>query len=185
MQYSWQDIRDQAIEDFKEAPGGELEGEILEQFQQRPKTVVTMIDKITNDIKKGKPIRSGWAVLRSSLRNSRSDVIVDDKSERDRAVVAANAWLSNAGLYVEDEDSIIDELFTFGLLSAWKGDTALREQILSRWRDLRPLGAQAEADSLHYQASIRHADRVMSRVRGRPASAEDSDPPSVADRDDS
>lgn len=176
VEYSWSEIRERASATFGDTPHGELEADIIEDFEVRPATVVAVIDRISADIAKGKPIRSGWAVVRASLRQTGRNIVVDDAPQKDRCLRAAHAWLRSAGLYCAKPEDVLEELFDRGVLKPWKQDASLQAEIVEAWKLVRPRGQEAEVRAEAYQRSFRPKRTVGSRAHGRSAPPADQNP---------
>jgi hypothetical protein len=147
-EFSWQDTYRRACELFRDRPNAEQEQTAIESFRESPQHVRDLIEKLGRSVVEGK-IRSGWAVLRKELAtDSRSpDFTVDDTSERERALRNARTWIENAGLYLDREADVEDELFgDRGPVKRWRDDERMRVDLLQMWRRLRPVGERAERE---------------------------------------
>jgi hypothetical protein len=150
---AWADALNRGIELFGDAPSGGLESDLIQQFKTRPDLFLEKMEELGRKVRDG-TVRSGWAVLRTSLRGV-DPAVVDDGGIRTKRERAARALIRNAGLYYEKPDQIIDELFEGdGLLAQWRSDVALQAEMVAYWQELRPLGIQAEAESLAYQQKV-------------------------------
>ncbi len=66
--WRWSDLRLHAVEQFGgELPRAQLEAEVLEVFESRPRAVAKTINAVAEDRAAGQSIRSCWAVLRARL----------------------------------------------------------------------------------------------------------------------
>ena len=147
--HDWPTVRTEAIRAFGgDLPHPETEDFVVEVFRAQPVTVLRGIRDVAGDVAAGK-VRSGWAVLRKRLEaatQARSDVRVS-ANELQAEVAAAEGWIRNAGLHFDRERELLDELFgERGRLRDWKDDEALRERLLTLWRDLRPSGEWVERE---------------------------------------
>ena len=147
-EYSWIALREEAIAAFGDTPGAAMEQAIVDAFEQRPRLVAEAIASVGKQVKDGKA-RSGWAVLRSRVQGAvrqGEDVVASGKDERGLHIRQAEAWIKNAGLHLDRESELIDSLFgDFGILRAHAGDDVLRRQMLTRWRERRPVGDVEQA----------------------------------------
>lgn len=112
--YSWNLIRDQAIQTWGTIPGGQLESDILEVFEQAPALVAATIHKTTDAYQAGR-INNPWAILRLELQkaiSSERNPTVTDEHERQDAIAKAEAWMKQAGLHYPTEDEALSHLFS-------------------------------------------------------------------------
>jgi hypothetical protein len=135
---SWAEIRTKAITLFRgEAPRADTEQEIIDSFQIEPQLVISQIERVGDDLAKGKEIRSAWAVVRANvieaLRPPPSNPTVDTGNQRDRKIQAARNWIANAGHQHENEEAMLEDLFD-GLLADYANDAAVREAMRSQYR---------------------------------------------------
>lgn len=148
---AWSTIRATAIEKFNgELPGPDAEAPIIAVFELAPQTVVRSIDEVATKLQAGE-IRSGWAILRARLEGAGEpvrDVTVKGPNLRAKKISQAEQWLRTCGIHFDRESELEDELFgDRGLLRPWADDIALRGQMLTAWRELRPRGEQLEQDT--------------------------------------
>jgi hypothetical protein len=138
--YSWAEIRERAAAELGGYPDAALEQEILEVFRERPAFVVGVVADVTRGYQRG-AIHSPWLLIRKQAKASPVEELVTDASERTGAVKRAELWLRRAGLHIDRESELLDELFgERGPLRAWADDEALRAKLVGLWRELRPLG---------------------------------------------
>jgi hypothetical protein len=147
--YDWQTVRRRAIKRFHdELPHAETEAKVLEAFQANPHAVVVLIDQLGDELDRGSSIRSGWAVLAkrcSPALDAGAPVTATDAQQRVRAIRQAEAWIANAGIHFDSATEVEDELTR--LLRDSGGLTEiLRERLIARWRELRPIGEQLAQD---------------------------------------
>jgi hypothetical protein len=144
--YLWSEARERGIRLFGDAPGPELEHELIEWFQARPRQVVEAIEHVGREVEQGK-VHSGWAVVRARLRrlSDTTEVVASDESERKRRVALVEQWLRTAGLYFDRRSEIEDELFgEWGRLRDLGGDRVLRRRVVELWERERPTGERVE-----------------------------------------
>jgi hypothetical protein len=145
--FHFEDTYQRACELFHDTPSAAQEQTLLDAFERGPRFVNDLIDRIATDVASGK-INSGWAVTTKRLTLSpRQNLTVTDKPDRQRAADNAERWIENAGVHFDRETELLDELFgDTGRLRQWRNDQELRQQMLNKWRTLRPLGEQAERE---------------------------------------
>lgn len=148
-EYVWSDVRERAIRLFgHQAPGAELEAEVVAVFEEMPALVAGTIDAVATEYAAGR-VHSPWAVLRSRLRDPGPvrDVTATDESELERAIERAENRLHNIGAHLDSEREVLRELFEAPgercgpLLGRWAGDAELEARMLSCWRDVRGAAA--------------------------------------------
>lgn len=165
----WSVERDRISALFGQSPRAEDEGAVCEVFRFAPVRVLAVAAELEAGVASGS-IRSGWAVLRKRLGESRPDVTVSDAPDLARRTLAAERWVRNAGIYFEREAQVVGELFEpGGLLApfahavfekdsdvyAVTGDAGLVDRMLGLWREQRPRGVKAENASLAWQEQLR------------------------------
>lgn len=166
--YQWPQLRAHAIEQYGgQTPGGQLEQDILDVFEQHPQTVANAIDRIATRFHAGS-VQSPWAVLRADLQRTTTspDIHATDSTDRDKRVMRAEQWIRATGIHYDRASEVEHHLFgdarieptidprtgelitssTPGPLAAWADDTQLRTRLIDLWRTERPRGEQAEAD---------------------------------------
>ncbi len=146
--YTWGETRDQAIHDFAgEMPNAETEEAILAIFRETPQHVIDTLTEVATAKKTGKA-RSGWAVTKKRLTTPRLlDVTVTDTGERLKQLRQAEAWIRNAGGYIDRESEIIEELFDehLGNLRHWPD---LQPTIIALWHEQRHRFIRSERQAL-------------------------------------
>jgi len=83
-----------------------------------------------------------------------------------KAVVRAEFWTRNAGMFMPDETNFLSELFDppAGILRHYADDEQLREKMLSQYRKVRPRGERVEQETAERAARIRASrEKVSSR----------------------
>lgn len=140
--YDWAAERAKAIAAFSDQPHAQTEQDVLEVFQHSPVLVIEQIESVGKEVQRGS-VRSGWAVLRARLLSvERANVIVSDAPSRDKRLANAERWMRSAGLHIESEDELVDELFgERGKLRAW---SELKPQMLALWAEQRVIGVQID-----------------------------------------
>jgi hypothetical protein len=142
--YDWIQIRTLAITRFGETPGRELEAEIIQAFERAPGHVAAILDTIAAEHNAGASFRSPWAIARARARLQPEPRIIADTTERDRRIAQAEAWIRNAGLYLDRRTELTRELFgPQGKLRDWF-TLDLASRMTAYWRHNRPRGEQAE-----------------------------------------
>lgn len=191
--YTWSQLRTQAIELFDgQTPGGQLEHDIVQHFQEHPQAVAAAIKRIGERFAVG-TVTSPWGMLRADLnrRMAGGEVTATDTTDRERAIVRAEQWVKAAGCHFDRASEVEHELFgdarlhpteyaptgemiissSDGLLSAWGDDLVLRQRMIDVWQSERPRGVRAEAD-LEARAAKYRDDQQMAREARRAAVAE-------------
>lgn len=177
--YHWQAVREEATEAFGKGPDAQIEARILEVFERQPRGVRDLVADVCQGVRSGR-IRSGWPFLAKAVERLEevSDVVVDDTSERDRRVEAAEQWIKLTGVHFDRADEVEDELFGHqGRLQAYAGEDVLRARMVALWEEQRPRGERAEAASEEWLRSIpeqraRVAEVLAERKRKRQEEAE-------------
>lgn len=148
--YAWSDLREQVIEACGNTPSAEQEQRIIDVFRQHPAAVMQGIEHVLDGHRRG-IVRSPWAVLVTHVEKlataiERTSVAVTDERERDRKVSQARQWMRSAGMHFDREAEIEDELFgERGMLRHWP---ELRGEMLTLWREVRPIGEQLDAEAV-------------------------------------
>jgi hypothetical protein len=145
--YDWAQIRTTAIRKLGETPNAPTEHDITETFKDNPQLVSSVIDAVIAEKASGVSFRSAWAVIRyRSKTNPAEPIVATDHHERDLRTRQAEAWIRNAGLYIDLERELVSELFDEGgQLHPWRSDT-LEAKLVAVWETHRPRGETAEAD---------------------------------------
>jgi hypothetical protein len=167
-EYDWATIRTTAIRRLGETPNAPTEHDITEAFLENPALVVSVIEAVTAEKAAGASMRSAWAIIRHRTTTSPAEPIVaTDHRERDLRTRQAEAWIRNAGLYIDLERELVSELFDEGgMLHPWRTE-ALEAKMADVWATHRPRGETAEAD-----CERRALERVELRARLAAAKAE-------------
>jgi hypothetical protein len=168
----WEDIRDQASQAFGETPGPNLEFRLIEAFETRPHHVISTIERITSRVTAGSPIKSPWAIVGHELDNAPKPLTKNpsDTKERDLRIRQSEAWIRNAGLYIDVERELVSELFDEGgQLHPWRSDQ-LEARMVVLWENERPRGEQAERDTVS-RAEGRKAIRALQQEVQRSATS--------------
>lgn len=150
----WSTFRDRAVEAFGCFAPVKDESDLLEAFQRQPVAVAAALDKVIDRFKAGK-VRAPWRVWVLEV-TSKGDVSVQVGPSRDMRVARARIWIDNAGCYcdrvsdVELElfgDTVVEPLVTADgraitgagtfLLGLWRGERALRDEMVAYWRKAR------------------------------------------------
>lgn len=115
---AWTTVRQLAIDKFGEAPGPQLEEEIIRAFEQAPHAVVETIHEVAALVQTGE-IRSGWALTRTRTRRiiePAGNVVVHLRPQRRRTPeddeAAAAADLALALALDEDTETYMAEWVT-------------------------------------------------------------------------
>jgi hypothetical protein len=155
--YDWAQIRTTAIRRLGETPNAPIEHDITETFKDNPQLVSSVIDAVIAEKASGVSFRSAWAVIRyRSKTNPAEPIVATDHRERDLRTRQSEAWIRNAGLYIDVERELVSELFDEGgMLHPWRSE-ALEARMVTLWENERPRGQQAERD-------------VITRAEGRKA----------------
>jgi hypothetical protein len=121
-EYDWATIRTTAIRRLGETPNAPTEHDITEAFLENPALVVSVIEAVTAEKAAGASMRSAWAIIRHRTTTSPAEPIVaTDHRERDLRTRQAEAWIRNAGLYIDLERELVSELFDEGgMLHPWR-----------------------------------------------------------------
>jgi len=150
--YSWSDVYARGVELFGEAPGAQLEQDILEVFERVPKRVSSVVEHVGKQIRGGVDIHSGWAVVRNRLGQAPlEDVRASDADERRKRWQRCRNWIRNAGIYLGREQ-VAEELKALGV-----DDEDDLNDLLAYWEQAREgvrerrleLAMQAIADYRH------------------------------------
>ena len=147
-EHHWDPLRTRAIRQLGESPNAPTEQDIIEAFKENPRHVTAVIEAVTAERASGVVLRSAWAVIRYRTKtNPTEDVVATDQSEKTLRVKQAEAFIRNAGVYLERENELLDEFFgDLGSLRDWK-DQGLEERMAALWHEQRPRGEQAETDA--------------------------------------
>lgn len=165
-EFDWQQIRDDAIAIFADAPSAQLEQELVEHFTERPSHTAQVIARIGKQVQAGK-VRSGWAVVRKELNSAPGpNIRATDEAERERRIRNAETWIRNAGLYLDRQQDLEDELFgDRGTLRDYAKDDTLRARMVDYWRTHRPRGEQAEQDAEAWMAKCANDRKILLEQR--------------------
>jgi hypothetical protein len=166
--YDWATIRTNAIRRLGETPNAPTEHDITETFKDNPQLVSSVIDAVIAEKASGVSFRSAWAVIRyRSKTNPAEPIVATDHHERDLRTRQAEAWIRNAGLYIDLERELVSELFDEGgMLHPWRSE-ALEQRMVDHWTTHRPRGETAE-----HACEQRALERVELRARLTAAKAE-------------
>lgn len=160
---TWAETKHRAIEAFSgELPNADTEQTILDAFQLEPVAVVHALDQVIEDYRAGKA-RSGWAIWKSRIITAgrTPDVQVAYADSRQRQITIAEAWIRNAGGYIDRESELVAELFgDLGKLREWPD---LKPRMTSLWASQRDRFAKAERE-----AEERNARQAIQRKRVQP-----------------
>jgi hypothetical protein len=144
---TWADAKHRAIEAFNgELPNADTEQTILDAFQIEPVAVVHALDQVIEDFRAGKA-RSGWAIWRSRILTAARtpNVQVAYADSRQRQITIAEAWIRNAGGYIDRESELVSELFgDLGKLREWPD---LEPRMVELWASQRERFAKAEREA--------------------------------------
>jgi hypothetical protein len=175
--YHWPATRAQLVEWFRdEQPIADTEQHIIDVFEALPQRVLNEAERIRDELARGAPIRSAWAVLRSRLYTNAGpapDIIATDQTGRAKAIAAAERFIANAGLHLDREQELHETLFdgSFGegnqTLQPWANDQALHARMLEHWRRQRPRGERAETEALAYQERLRLSRLAAQELQAR------------------
>lgn len=149
--YIWGDLRDHAIQRFGEAPGAQLEQQIIDTWKQHPAIVTALVDTIAARVDAGK-VRSGWAILATECERATttSNERAQDTTERTRAETRTRQWMHAAGMHYDRWPEVEDELFgETGNLRHWP---ELKDTMHNLWHELRPEGERTEQEALERAA---------------------------------
>lgn len=167
--YIWTETRDEYALIFGENPGAQLEQDLVTHFRERPAAVVAALEDAAARRAAGKITSSAWAYVRTSVqrRADSPDVIVTDHDERERATKRADAYLRNVCIHYDRETEVLADLFDRGgTLAPFTDDDQLRQRIVARWRELRPIGEKTEADQAEYDEQLeQQAERWKAKRR--------------------
>jgi hypothetical protein len=178
--YRWDEIRAKAIRQLGETPAGPTEADIIKAFKDNPRHVIAVIEGVTAERASGVVLRSAWAVIRYRTTTSPSEeVIATDQTDRALRSKQAEAWIRNAGVYIDRESELLSELFAEGgMLHPYRTDE-LEERMAALWHEQRPRGETAEADCERRALErVELRSRLTEAVRtAKPASPEpEADP---------
>jgi hypothetical protein len=145
--YDWAQIRTTAIRRLGETPNAPIEHDITETFKDNPQLVSSVIDAVIAEKASGVSFRSAWAVIRyRSKTNPAEPIVATDHRERDLRTRQSEAWIRNAGLYIDVERELVSELFDDGgMLHPWRSE-ALEQRMVDHWQTHRPRGETAEQE---------------------------------------
>lgn len=171
MTATWSDTKHRAIQGFNgELPNAATEQEILDAFQLEPLAVLHALDAVISDVRNGKA-RSGWAIWRTRVRTAltTTDVYVDT-ANRPAAIRTTEAWIRNAGGYIDRQSELEDELFgDLGKLRDWPD---LRQRMVAYWLEQRHRFQQAEqAADMRARAQAALRAELKTRLRHATSSA--------------
>jgi hypothetical protein len=169
--YDWAQIRTTAIRRLGETPNAPIEHDITETFKDNPQLVSSVIDAVIAEKASGVSFRSAWAVIRyRSKTNPAEPIVATDHRERDLRTRQSEAWIRNAGLYIDVERELVSELFDEGgMLHPWRSE-ALEARMVTLWENERPRGQQAERDVIT-RAEGRKAIRALQQEVQRSATS--------------
>lgn len=193
---TWNETRTFGIKRFGNAPGPEIENEMIQAFQTAPLAFVETIYEVANLVDRGEAT-SGWGLTHARTRRLTQpvrDITVTKPDARAKAIDRAEQWLRVAGIHFDSQTEIEDELFgDRGQLKEWPD---LRDRMVDMWIEIRPIGEQLEREDiqrgLDYQAT--HTCEDCGRVNpfhGRPCTcpqrrariAEQADQPAEPERE--
>jgi hypothetical protein len=169
--HSWNELRDRLIEGFGDGPSAPQEQAVLEAFRDRPMQVEAIAEETVGAFRAGR-VRTGWPFLaKRVLSLARPDVIISDSSERETKVAGAERWIRNAGIFLDRQSELEDELFDgqTAYLRRYREDDSLRQRMIALWEKERPRGEQAEQESLD---RAEHWRKVQAELHAVAASAE-------------
>jgi hypothetical protein len=159
-EYDWTEIRTKAIRRLGVTPGAQLEADLIEAFKDEPVQVTQIIDAVIAERDAGGKMDSPWAVIRYRARQHPEPVTATDTKERTLRIKQAEAFIRNAGLYIDLERELVSELFDEGgMLHPWRTDT-LEARMVDHWTTHRPRGETAE-----HACEQRALERVELRAR--------------------
>ena len=104
VNYDWAQIRADTTERFGETPGNILEQQIIDHFENHPKHVLELIERIATRRAAGSPIRSPWAILLHELQTAPIPIAPNVQAERHTRIQNAEAWIRNAGHYLPETE---------------------------------------------------------------------------------
>jgi hypothetical protein len=110
-EYDWQTTRTNAIRKLGETLGAQLEHDLIQAFKENPRHVTQIIEAVIAERDAGATFASPWAIIRHRAQQDTEPVIATDKTERERAIRLAEAWIRTAGLYLNDQAELLHELF--------------------------------------------------------------------------
>lgn len=163
---SWAGVRAVGVDKFDgHLPRGQDEAIIIEIFEGMPSAVIRAIDEVAASFQQGK-VTYPWSALRArlergskALRETTADVGVD----KAKAITRAEQWIRATGKHFDRASEVLDVLFVAPgersgpVLGAWADDEALRERMLTLWREVRPEGEliaeQAEERAARWMAA--------------------------------
>ena len=119
----WRTTRDRITETFgHQQPGAQLEYQLAGIFETDPQLLIQEADRVAVKYERG-TIHSPWPILHTNLqkrlaaRAQADQRKGDDTTERQQAIAAAEAWIRNAGIWL-DLDQVMHELFAADELTA-------------------------------------------------------------------
>ena len=140
----WQELRTHLIDTYGETPRPETEAVIIEAYERHPNQLERSALALTADVAAG-TIRSGWAVLRSragSISAPPSNPTRNTSVDREKRIMRAEEWIRAAGIHIDRDTEIQDELFNErGQLRDYPD---LTDHMLHLWAEERPRGLQTE-----------------------------------------
>lgn len=110
-EYDWQRIRTNAIRKLGDTPGNKLEQDLIDAFQTNPRHIVQIIDAVIAERDAGATFVSAWAIIRHRAQQHPEPITATDQTERDNHIRLAETWIRTAGLYLNDENELLHELF--------------------------------------------------------------------------
>jgi hypothetical protein len=170
--YRWSDIYDRGVDLFHEPPTGQMETDLINAFRKHPARFVAEMERLGSQILAGADIRSGWGILRKRMQDQPDDITATDSGQLEKKILNARRWIHNAGLYLDRESDVLDELFpehgsgfdSSGGLRAF--DTpSLRAEMIEAWKQERPRDQRAEKASADYMAKLRDDTRRLETMR--------------------
>lgn len=146
---TWHELLDQAIRDFGDPPGAQLEQKLVDAYAEHPAAVQVTLRKVAEQHKKG-TVRQPWGLVQAELAKQIS-VRANIPATAERAVAEARAeqWMRAAGLHFDRWPEVEDDLFgDRGRLHPWHTDDALKQRMERLWNEVRPAGEALEHDQL-------------------------------------
>jgi hypothetical protein len=169
-EHDWATIRTLGIRKLGETLGPKLEDDLVKAFKENPTHVEQVIRTVIAEREAGATI--GWAVIRHRIQKQPEPITASDTKERDLRIRQSEAWIRNAGLYIDLQRELISELFDEGgQLHPWR-TPQLEQRMTALWENERPRGQAAE--QAHEQ---RAADRVELRTKLKEATSKTQSTP--------
>src|SRR5690242_12412177 len=112
--FQWANVRLELVNGFgDDYPTPRQEERILEAFTEHPQAVISAGRRLTERRKNGKA-RNPWQLLMldaETILEKAPEVKADAGHAREVAVRNAEAWIRNAGVYVDREGELLAELY--------------------------------------------------------------------------